>query len=215
MGSFTKATKAGLRRFSIWLAVGFVTAILFGLVGEFAIRLADKRGLFDDIEGKWDRFVSPVFDFLTGAIMTHLAMLFVGLAIGMSVDAFFRKKEAALATKLQAVSPDITAAELLERLMERKSLQDDGSLESLEDIRLLARDVRDAISLKNLTVWARCKGVLDKLPHDIAKYGFGIGRNSAGELYHHSQIAVEGTPRNYSDFRFLRSEVDEIWPPND
>lgn len=110
--------------------------------------------------------------------------------------------------------PDITALELIHRIMRSRDMEDRGDRESLERMRAIAQEIKDEISLRKLTVWARSKGVLDRLPHEIAKHGIGIGRDTGGNVYQLTQIIVDDASRNFDDFRFIKAEVDEIWPPS-
>lgn len=116
-------------------------------------------------------------------------------------------------TSKPPILPDITFNELLDRVMILREVQDDGTGEALKKIREIGREINDEISLRHLSVWGRTKGVLEPLPHEISKKGTGIGRDSAGNIVHLTQyVDPEGNRKNVEDYRFLKSEIDEVWP---
>lgn len=109
--------------------------------------------------------------------------------------------------------PDITLNEVIDRIMRQRGLVDDGSPEALAIIRDIGRDIGDQMSLRRLSTWGRRNGTLELLPYEISRKGMGIGRDSKGNIYHHLQYRDESdTIRNVMDFRFLRSEIEVVWP---
>jgi hypothetical protein len=116
-------------------------------------------------------------------------------------------------TPHQDALPDITLNDLIVRIMENRNTPDDGSLTSLKIAREIGQEIGDQISLRKITTWMRVTAALDKVPHRIAKTGFGVGRNSAGEI---SCLKTYPTgpdsTRNVSDIRFNLDEIREVWP---
>lgn len=109
--------------------------------------------------------------------------------------------------------PDITLNEVIERILRLRSITDDGSAESLAIVREIGRDIGDQMSLRRLSTWGRRRGTLEPLPFEISRKGIGIGRDAAGKIYHMLQYRDEDdTPHNVTDYRFLKSEIEEVWP---
>ena len=110
--------------------------------------------------------------------------------------------------------PDFALSELLDRIFALNHFVDDGSLESLDKIRGYGQEICDALSLRNLSAWGRMSGgSLERLPIWVSRKGFGLGRNSIGEIVHLLQYTDDnGIIVNVTDFRFLREEIDEVWP---
>jgi hypothetical protein len=93
MGKVFNIGRAALRRIFVWLVVGTISAVLFGLVGEAAVKLATKWGWFTKIDEKWERGMSALFDILTSPWMVGIALLSVGLLVGASLDLLIKKRE--------------------------------------------------------------------------------------------------------------------------
>jgi len=111
------------------------------------------------------------------------------------------------------ILPDITAGELINRLMIVRNTPDDGSLEMLKVARQIGQEIGDQVSLRHLSTWMRAHGSLDKVPHSIAKTGFGVGRDAAGNIYC-LKVYPTGpdSSRNVTDIRFNLSEIRKVWP---
>lgn len=97
MGSISQIGSSKLRRIAEWGAAGLVSAVVFGVIGQFAIALATEWGWYDDIDSKWWWAVSGLFNFLTSPITTHFALAIVGIALGLWADVMLRKKEQVVA----------------------------------------------------------------------------------------------------------------------
>lgn len=109
--------------------------------------------------------------------------------------------------------PDITLDDVIERILRLRGIEDDGSADSLAIIREIGRDIGDQMSLRRLSTWGRRRGTLEPLPFEISKKGIGIGRDSTGKIFHMLQYRDEhGKPHNVTDYRFLKSEIEDVWP---
>lgn len=82
-----------LRRFATWLFVGLLSALVFGVIGQWAIQVATDKGLYTDAGKNWDRGMMALAHFFHGlvalATSTPVLMLLAasgGGALALSVD---------------------------------------------------------------------------------------------------------------------------------
>ncbi len=128
--------------------------------------------------------------------------------------AFYASSKAAVPRLGEAgAMPDITFNELIGRILKLRGLEDDGSPEALAKIREIGREVGDQMSLRKLSTWARRGSTLEPLPFEISKKGVGVGRDASGGISHLLQYTDEdGNRHNVMDYRFLKAEIQEVWP---
>lgn len=201
-----------IRRRVQWGVTTLLLFIISTLAGEWIIAYATERGLFNDPVKRADAVAGwlgkTIGQTASVAVLSGLA----GLAAGMWLDTFLAILDRR--TPKDAPQPDITADTLITRIMKSRGIHDDGSLETLQKIREIGREVGDQMSLRKLTVWARMNGsTLKLLPYELSQKGLGIGRNAKKKL----NISLQYWDERYetawlTDFHFSEGEVGKIWP---
>ncbi len=200
-----------IRRRVQWGVTTLLLFIVSTLAGEWIIAYATERGLFSDPVNRADAVAGWLGKIIGQTASVAVLSGLAGLAAGMWLDAFLAALDRR--SPKPAPQPDITADDLIARIMKSRGIHDDGSLETLQKIREIGREVGDQMSLRKLTVWARVGGsTLKLLPYELSAKGLGIGRNASKQLNICLQYRDEADEAVWlTDYRFAQSEVGEIW----
>ena len=186
--------------------------LLFGVCVIFLAWVFWSR---DDSSEKSESFV--IDQSATGTsshAIVNNGTMHIGTSLPPTPDSDTSLEQFISTTPLPMTLPDIALNDLLKRIQQTHQILDDGSLEALEKIREIGREIADQMSLRKLATWGRVNGgTLEPLPFEVSRKGFGTGRNTIGEIYHMLQYReVDDMVVNVTDLRFLRAEIDGVWP---
>lgn len=101
----TMLTRASLRIYSTWVLVGLSTIVVAPIVGEWFVRVAEDKGLYENAGSNWDAAVHEVINFVVSPWALFPLAIFSGFVVGIWADYFLKRLE----SRNNAIKPGPTS----------------------------------------------------------------------------------------------------------